>query len=217
MRLTSGDYHSESHDLPVDPVLVYTDRPGVRDETDGVTPHRPGSPARDAQRPRRLRRASTAPRISRSGFWGRRALPSLVGAAKRIFRDEPLPAIKRAESAGIPELLTWLHSLAGDAQRNGERHLVLVSGVPGSGKTLVGLQFVYEHGTDEARSAVLYSGNDPLVQVLQHVLGSTVFVRRWQRLRPAVRGRRDCPITTCSCSMMLSELGIVIECRAQAD
>lgn len=31
-----SDYHSESHDIPVDPVLVYTDRPGVRVEEDGV-------------------------------------------------------------------------------------------------------------------------------------------------------------------------------------
>ena len=171
-----ADYHSESHDLPVDPVLVYTDRPGVRVEEDGVRvvgPDRLPETFRDldgfdgVQDVQRWVRGTYAP------------LPSLVGAAKRIFRDEPLPALRRAESAGIPELLTWLHSLAADAERGGERHLVLISGVPGSGKTLVGLQFVYEHGAEQERAAVLYSGNDPLVQVLQHVLGSGVFVRRW--------------------------------------
>jgi hypothetical protein len=76
-------------------------------------------------------------------------------------------------------LLESLHSLAAEAERKSERHLVLITGVPGSGKTLVGLQFVYEHGMEQARAAVLYSGNDPLVQVLQHVLKSSVFVRRW--------------------------------------
>ena len=118
-------------------------------------------------------------------------LPSLVGAAKKIFQDEELPAIKRAESAGIPQLLKWLHGLAEEAKANGERHLVLITGVPGSGKTLVGLQFVYEHGELGERSAVLYSGNDPLVQVLQHVLSSTVFVRRWHDfdLQAGSRGR----------------------------
>ena len=183
-----ADYHSESHDLVVDPVLVYTDRPGVLAEEDGVRvigADRLPETLRDldgfegVQDVRRWVQGTYAP------------LPSLVGAAKRIFRDEPLPAIRRAESAGIPELLTALHALAADAERRGERHLVLISGVPGSGKTLVGLQFVYEHGAQEARTAVLYSGNDPLVQVLQHVLGSAVFVRRWHDfdLQAGARGR----------------------------
>jgi hypothetical protein len=56
----------------------------------------------------------------------------------------------------------------------------LVTGVPGAGKTLVGLQFVYTARLDEndaRRPAVFLSGNGPLVQVLQHALGSTVFVQ----------------------------------------
>jgi Schlafen group 3, DNA/RNA helicase domain len=171
-----ADYHSESHDLPVDPVLVYPDRPGVLTEEDGVR-------VIGADRlPETLRDLDGFDSVRDVQRWVRGTyapLPSLVGAAKRIFRDEPLPAIKRAESAGIPELLNSLHALAADAERSEERHLVLISGVPGSGKTLVGLQFVYEHGAAQARTAVLYSGNDPLVQVLQHVLGSAVFVRRW--------------------------------------
>jgi len=50
---------------------------------------------------------------------------------------------------------------------------------------------VYEHGAEQERTAVLYSGNDPLVQVLQHVLGSAIFVRRWHDfdLQMGARGR----------------------------
>lgn len=170
------DYHSGCRDLPVDPVLVYTDHAGVRTEADGVMVVGPD------RLPETLRALDgfDGARDVREWVRGTYApLPTLVSAAKRIFRDEPLPAIRRAESAGIPELLDTLHALAERAERNGERHLVLITGVPGSGKTLVGLQFVYEHGADERRAAVLYSGNDPLVQVLQHVLKSGVFVRRW--------------------------------------
>ena len=182
------DYHSESHDLPVDPVLVYTDQGGVSRMEDGV---RVVGPDFLPATLKELDGFDGQPDIAR---WvqGRYApLPSLVSAAKRIFRDEELPAIKRAESAGIPQLLDWLHALAAQAEANGERHLVLITGVPGSGKTLVGLQFVYEHGGDSERSAVMYSGNDPLVEVLQHVLGSKVFVRRWHDfdLQAGSRGR----------------------------
>ena len=104
-------------------------------------------------------------------------LPSLVDAARKVWRDEPLPSIRRAHSAGIPQLLDWLHALVRAAQVRNERHLVLITGVPGSGKTLVGLQFVYESQQAEAPDAVFLSGNGPLVEVLQSALRSSVFVR----------------------------------------
>jgi hypothetical protein len=182
------DYHSLTHDLPVDPVLVYTDQGGLKRIDDGVRVVGPDFlPATLTE----LDGFDGKPDVTKWVEGTYAPLPSLVGAAKRIFRDQDLPAIKRAESAGIPQLLAWLHRLARDAERSGERHLVLITGVPGSGKTLVGLQFVYEHGYADERSAVLYSGNDPLVQVLQHVLGSSVFVRRWHDfdLQAGARGR----------------------------
>jgi hypothetical protein len=58
--------------------------------------------------------------------------------------------------------------------------LVLLSGVPGSGKTLVGLQLVHAGWLDDlaveragvkpTAPAVYLSGNGPLVQVLQYAL-----------------------------------------------
>lgn len=107
-------------------------------------------------------------------------LPSLISAARSIFRHEPLPHIRRAHSAGIPETLRELNSIAARARARGELHLALVTGVPGAGKTLVGLQFVYaKHfdATDTSKTAVFLSGNGPLVKVLQYVLKSSVFVQ----------------------------------------
>ena len=103
-------------------------------------------------------------------------LPSLVEAARRIFQHEPLPHVRRAESAGIPETVALIGWIIDQAQANQERRLVFVTGVPGSGKTLVGLRVVYEQAGDEAISTFL-SGNGPLVKVLSDALGSRVFVR----------------------------------------
>jgi hypothetical protein len=121
------------------------------------------------------------PRVLLEGDYA--PLPTLVHAARLIFEHEPLPRIRRAESAGIPQALHVLNTIAKQAQRDGQRHLALVTGVPGAGKTLVGLQFVYSmqsvngvHGAGQ-RSAVFLSGNDPLVKVLQHALKSTIFVQ----------------------------------------
>lgn len=107
-------------------------------------------------------------------------LPSLVSAARIIFEHDDLPHIRRATSAGIPETLQVLDRVANRARNKNESHLVLVTGVPGAGKTLVGLQFVYEthfgESSDEQK-AVFLSGNGPLVKVLQHTLKSRVFVQ----------------------------------------
>ena len=122
-------------------------------------------------------------------------LPTLIAGAKRIFHNEPLPAIRRAESAGIPEVLRLLHDIVDQARERGERHLVLVTGVPGSGKTLLGLQFVHELGNETEQSGIFLSGNDPLVDVLQDALGNKIFVRRMHDyiLNYAIRHRPMLP------------------------
>lgn len=100
-------------------------------------------------------------------------LPSLVVAARAIFRDEPLPFIRHAHSAGIPEALATLVEVIRKASRDGTRHLALLAGVPGSGKTLSGLQLVFSDAVASLAGptgATFLSGNGPLVSVLQHAL-----------------------------------------------
>lgn len=107
-------------------------------------------------------------------------IPSLVAAARRIFDNEPLPQIRSALSAGIPQALESLQHAAVSAKERGERHISLVTGVPGAGKTLVGLNFVYNTrftNNEGERPAVFLSGNGPLVAVLQDALKSRVFVQ----------------------------------------
>ncbi len=107
-------------------------------------------------------------------------LPSLIEAARTIWNKQPLPQIKRALSAGIPQTIAELISIAQSAKANNELHLALVTGVPGAGKTLVGIQLVYENhleGSDIQNNAVFLSGNGPLVKVLQHALKYKIFVQ----------------------------------------
>ena len=79
----------------------------------------------------------------------------------------------------MPQALAALNAIVDKATREGGNHLALLTGVPGAGKTLVGLQFVYlaRERDDDARPAVFLSGNGPLVQVLQHALQSKIFVQ----------------------------------------
>jgi len=107
-------------------------------------------------------------------------LPSLIQAARTIWNKQPLPQIKRALSAGIPQTIAELIKIAQIAQSKNELHLALVTGVPGAGKTLVGIQLVYENHLDTSdlrNNAVFLSGNGPLVKVLQHALKNSIFVQ----------------------------------------
>ena len=107
-------------------------------------------------------------------------LPSLVAAARMIFRHEAFPQIKRAASSGINDALAYAMEVAQQAQSGGERHIIFITGVPGAGKTLVGIRFVYEYIAAQQRTthdAVMLSGNGPLVKVLQHALQNRVFVQ----------------------------------------
>ena len=104
-------------------------------------------------------------------------LPTIVEAAQMIMRKEALPHIRSADSAGIPQALQCLTGIATYAQEKGKYMLAFVTGVPGAGKTYLGLQYVYEslQAAEQVHSVYL-SGNGPLVKVLSAALGSNVFV-----------------------------------------
>jgi hypothetical protein len=120
-----------------------------------------------------------------------RPLPSLVRAARELFEYGTLARIKRPWLATRPAL-DALSRIAHRAAAEQRRFLVLVTGSPGTGKTLVGLQHVHAAFLDDlavpradgrpTTPAVFLSGNGPLVEVLQYELrsaggGGKTFVR----------------------------------------
>lgn len=110
-----------------------------------------------------------------------RPLPTIVAAARHLLRHRALPRIKRASACTDPAVESILQ-ICHEAARTRTRRLVLLSGVPGSGKTLVGLRVAHSEALDDlaverasgkpAAPAVYLSGNGPLVQVLQYELSS---------------------------------------------
>lgn len=108
-------------------------------------------------------------------------LPSLVSAARMIFQSEPLPRIRQAESAGVNDAVQAVAAIVEEARSKSERHIVFVTGVPGAGKTLTGLQLVYTltlENDGDLPAGVFLSGNGPLVAVLQYALKGPATIKR---------------------------------------
>jgi DUF2075 family protein len=120
-----------------------------------------------------------------------RPLPTLVQAARELFESRDVREVWKARAATDPAV-NAIAAIAHEAARTKTRHLVLITGVPGSGKTLVGMRAVHAHYLDDlavprssgkpSTTGLYLSGNGPLVEVLQYVLrgaggGGRTFVR----------------------------------------
>ena len=67
-------------------------------------------------------------------------LPTIVEAARMIMEKEELPNIRRVNSTGIPKAIELLEEITQYAKKENKHILALVTGVPGAGKTFLGLQ-----------------------------------------------------------------------------
>jgi len=167
-----SEYHSETHELDVIPILIPTKANDLNVQTENVFVISPDLIASTLD-------SLPIGNLISLDKWieGDYApLPTLIAAAKMIFKNERLPSVKRAESLGVGRAVAALEKIARDARENSHRSMAFVSGVPGAGKTLVGLQFVHQESAEHV-NAVFLSGNGPLVDVLSGALKSTVFVK----------------------------------------
>ena len=89
-------------------------------------------------------------------------------------RDHPVDA----DAANLSVTSAAVEEIIERSRARGEKSIVFVTGVPGAGKTLVGLNIATRReGLGDAR-AVYLSGNGPLVKVLQTALTRDAARRR---------------------------------------
>ena len=105
-------------------------------------------------------------------------LPTIVEAAKLFVKNEELPNIRRVNSTCIPQAIECLTEISTYAETNKKHVVAFVTGVPGAGKTFLGLKYVYDIcKSNDYVNSVYLSGNGPLVSVLTTALHSSVFVK----------------------------------------
>ena len=104
--------------------------------------------------------------------------PTIIEAARSLYENHSVEDITRHEADKVTTdaTIAYILDVINHSKREGEKSICFVTGVPGAGKTLVGLdvavkQSYQDDGTfSEEDGAVYLSGNGPLVAVLTEAL-----------------------------------------------
>jgi hypothetical protein len=174
------NFHSASHSLDIFPVLVATEANSTEvywgvPAGDGVFPPlRVNANGLQGAIQSAIGRASGPPIEAHA--WrtaGYQPSPTIIEAAKALYARHSVEDISRSD-AGAQNLLVTAKSverIIEETQKNKSKSVVFVTGVPGAGKTLVGLNIATQHRrVEQPTHAVFLSGNGPLVAVLQEAL-----------------------------------------------
>ena len=103
--------------------------------------------------------------------------PTIVEAARTLYENHSVEDITKheADKASTDTTINYLLKVIEESKNNKRKSICFVTGVPGAGKTLVGLDVAikqtYKEGEkDKDNGAVYLSGNGPLVAVLTEAL-----------------------------------------------
>lgn len=102
-----------------------------------------------------------------------RPTPTIVEAAQALYTDHDVEDITRndAGAKNITVTTDAINKIIDESKRNCRKSICFVTGVPGAGKTLVGLNLSTQRAdAKEGEHAIFLAGNYPLVQVLKEAL-----------------------------------------------
>ena len=99
--------------------------------------------------------------------------PTIVEAAQALYRGHNVHDITRSDAGAKNLTITTdeINRIIDHSKAHGRKSICFVTGVPGAGKTLVGLNIAIQRSdAQQGEHAVFLSGNFPLVNVLQEAL-----------------------------------------------
>ena len=181
-------FHAASHGARIVPVLVPTELPPVDVvepgwDRDGVCRPIVLSPGQLGPFLRSLADAGHASSIDPRLWLASPYLPTptIIEAARRLYSQHSVAEITRndAGASNLSRTAATIESVIDVASRSQQKAIVFVTGVPGAGKTLVGLDIATRRRkANDPTHAVYLSGNAPLVAVLRESLARDEVLRR---------------------------------------
>lgn len=174
-------FHETSHAVPIVPILVATeaddpDGAGCRWDEDGLAHPLKATPANLSGLVNSLSRIwgegdQVDPLAWEAGRY--RPTPTIIEAAQALYRGHKVEEISRSEAGAenLSKTADYVARVIEDAKSHNHKAICFISGVPGSGKTLAGLNLATARQRAHCEEhAVFLSGNGPLVTVLREAL-----------------------------------------------
>jgi DUF2075 family protein len=181
------NFHEGSHHVRLLPIVVSTaaDYQGLQTAcfaADGVAEPLRAASAQDLvdilsnEQNVPTAEASERPLAESSATWahsGYKPTPTIVEAAQALYQQHSVEEITRSDSGArnLSETTKTIDAIIDRAKAGKFKAICFVTGVPGAGKTLAGLNIATQRADTHAdEHATFLSGNGPLVDVLREAL-----------------------------------------------
>ena len=169
-------FHEESHNLPIVPILIATEAPAndvvMLEDNDQIV--RPilsnGDNLANIIRQALLLYSSGNIDIHQWEISRYAPTPTIVEAAQALYNSHSVADITRSDAINLTDTSDYIFKIAKQAKEEQNKVICFVTGVPGAGKTLVGLNISTQSMSKENVNAVYLSGNGPLVKILIEAL-----------------------------------------------
>lgn len=114
--------------------------------------------------------------------------PTIIEAAIALYEENTVEDITK-HGGDIDKASEELRNIIDHCRENNKKAICFITGVPGAGKTLIGLNTAIDQ-FNRGEKAVYLSGNFPLVEVLQEALARD-YLRR-DKAKAKTEGRKAC-------------------------
>lgn len=118
--------------------------------------------------------------------------PTIIEAARALYAGHGVAEISRNDAGAINLRQTseQLFQIIDHTKANAEKAICFVTGVPGAGKTLVGLNIATRYSDQESELySVFLSGNKPIVDILREALARDTVYREF--LKTGTKGKKS--------------------------
>ncbi len=174
------NFHEGSHQATLVPILVATKAPAIDRQLNAL-------PDDDIYSPIRCNSENLDDTINKvlnlqleqsidCSAWensGYKPTPTIIEATLALYNGHSVSEISRsdANAVNLSETSGSVAEIIARSKEKSEKSIIFVTGVPGAGKTLIGLDVATTHiDPDDELYSVFLSGNGPLVKILQEAL-----------------------------------------------
>ena len=171
------NFHEGSHHIKLIPVLVATNAEEFNEPIENIYSYKSVAKANQFNLKNVINQfINNEEELIDTDYWENsiyKPTPTIVEAAQALYKGHNVKEITRSDAGTInlSKTADCINSIIENSKSNNRKSICFVTGVPGAGKTLAGLNIAVERmKTDEDEHAVFLSGNGPLVDVLREAL-----------------------------------------------